>query len=462
MKISFDHNQKKKISGNSAGLAIHDNYLYFIELDGENQPLKKVRVPLPEGCIVNNSIKNFDMLKTGIEEIRRQTGRIREPVSIGLPSGDAVIRLLSFPRMSLDDVRSTLDLSFEEHFNFLRMDAVFDVINVKTPNDNLGRDDVTVLAAAAKIAVIEKFLDIAREAGLPAGSIEPINFAILRAIPEARTGLSIFAEPNAITTIYEGNGIFFSSANNTKGIQDILNTMQYINMTYRTVRIERIILTDLSFQLSANDSMQIVDITDPYVAAIGCANHNLSGFSALDLRPAEYVEREKRRYSFNANRLIFWGLLSSFLLLSIATIFFAITRINYLRLEIDYMRSNVNDLTRRRIELTEANAKLERQKNKTEKILEFLKTDIPVLEIMNALEANSGTGVKFDTATYSRVLTGGFSVVIDGKAADDKSILQMTEGLKQNGMFKSVMLPVSQKAQTQQIIFKLVLTVRDI
>ena len=126
------------------------------------------------------------------------------------------------------------------------------------------------------------------------------------------------------------------------------------------------------------------------------------------------------------------------------------------------MRTNVSDLTRRRIELTEANTKLERQRNKTEKILEFLKTDIPVLEIMNALEANSGTGVKFDTATYSRVLTGGFSVVIDGKAADDKSILQMTEGLKQNDMFKSVLLPVSQKAQTQQIIFKLILTVRDI
>ena len=462
MKISFDHNKKKKISGNSAGLAIHDNYLYFIEIDEDNQPLKKVQVPLPEGCIVNSSIKNFDMLKLGFEEIRRQTGRIREPVSIGLPAGDAVIRLLTFPRMSIDDVRSSLDLSFEEHFTFLRMDAVFDLVIVKTPNDSVERDEVTVLAAAAKIAIIEKILDIAREAGLPAGSIEPINFAVVRAIPEARTGLSIFAEPNSIITIYDGSGIFFRSANNTNGIQDILNTMQYINTTYRTVRVERIILAKLNFQLSTNSSMQIVNITDSYAAAIGCANHNLSGFSALDLRPAEYVELEKRRYSFNANRLIFWGLLSSFLLLSIATIFFSITRINHLKLEIDYMRANVNDLTRRRIELTEANSKLERQKDKTEKILEFLKTDIPILEIMNALEANSGTGVKFDTATYSRVLTGGFSVVIDGKAADDKSILQMTEGLKQNDLFKSVMLPVSQKAQTQQIIFKLVLTVRDI
>ncbi|MBQ6112107.1 MAG: hypothetical protein IJR43_02225, partial [Synergistaceae bacterium] len=207
------------------------------------------------------------------------------------------------------------------------------------------------------------------------------------------------------------------------------------------------------------DSMNVVNMTDKYFASRGLAMRNRSPIPALDLRPLEYVELERRRYAFNPTRLAMWMMLAGFLMLSSGTIGYSVMRIRELVTDIDDMRDNVSVLTQRRMRLAEENSRLEKQKNKTQKIIDFLQSDMPVLEVMNALESSAGTGIKFDNADFSRNLTI-VTVVIDGKAEDENSVINLTEGLKSSGLFSRVMLPVSQKDQTKRIIFKLVLTVR--
>ena len=177
----------------------------------------------------------------------------------------------------------------------------------------------------------------------------------------------------------------------------------------------------------------------------------------LDLRPMEFVELERRRYSFNINRLILWGLIVGFVMLSVGTISYTFTCIRNLTTEIEIMRDSVSEYTRQRMELVQENQRLERENQATEKVLQFLQNDIPVLEIMEALEANAGIGLKFDTADFSRNGLTGVTVILDGKADNDKAIMNMTEGLKASNKFSSVMLPISQRDQTGRIIFKLVL-----
>ena len=111
------------------------------------------------------------------------------------------------------------------------------------------------------------------------------------------------------------------------------------------------------------------------------------------------------------------------------------------------------------MELVQENARLERENQTTEKILQFLQEDIPVLEIMEALEANAGIGLKFDTADFSRNGLTGVTVILDGKADNDKAVMNLTEGLKASNKFSNVMLPVSQRDQTGRIVFKLVLRI---
>ena len=221
--------RKNTVQRNSAGLAIHNDCLRFIEIDEERNIIKQETVPLAEGCIVNSTIKDFSLLESAFAQLYKLIGRLREPVTIGLPGGDTIIRLMNIPNMSMDDVRGTIDLNFEEYFPYPRPDAVFDTIRVMTPADVHERDEITIMAVSAKRDMIERLLDLARKCGLPAGAVEPLNFAMLRAIPEAQEGLSLFADPTSIVALYNGNGIFYRAANNLNGAHDILNTMQFMS-----------------------------------------------------------------------------------------------------------------------------------------------------------------------------------------------------------------------------------------
>ena len=449
----------------SAAIAIHDEFLYFIEIDENNEVTRKFTVPLGEGCIVNGQIKNFNVLGAAFAELRKETGKIHEPVSIGIPEGEVIIRFPTFPDMSLEDVRGTLDLNFQEYFPYPRNEAVFDTIKIKTPLDER-REDITVLAAAARSQTVDKILELARSVGIPPGPVEPVNFAMIRAIPEAYEGMCVLADCHNIVAVWNGNGILFRTGNNENNVQDILNTIQFIETQYRGTPVEKMILAGLGFQISTDsesdpNAMKIINVQDEYYAARGCAMRNMPGFHPLDMRPMEFIELERRRYSFNPNRLILWGLIVSFLMLSIGTISFTLACIRDMTDKINIIRESVADLTPQRTELMRQNAELERKNAQTEKILKFLQEDIPVLEIMKEFEANAGNGVKFEMADFSRNLLGGITVTIDGKAEDERAVLVMTEGLKAGGRFDGVMLPVSQKDQTGRIVFKLVLRIGE-
>ena len=449
------------LQGNAAGLAIHADGLRFIEVNEEDNAIRQEYIPLPPGCVTEAGIQSFEILEQAFSQAYKVIGRLREPLVIGIPPGDTIMRLLTLPNMSIDDVRGTIDLNFDEYFPYPRPEAVFDAIRIMTPADTHEREEITVLAVAARRDHIETLLDVARKAGIPAGAVEPLNFSMLRAIPEAQEGLSIFASPHSVIAVYNGAGIFFQEANNLAGTQDILNTMQFVETTYRTVRVSRLILFGLNFRLRSDASIEAINITDDFMAAHGLALRDGMDTQRLDLRPSAYVELERRRYSFNPNRILLWGLLVAFVMLSIGTISFTWMRIRDIDLELEDKRVANSDLLAQRAALARSNADLERQQQRTQKVLDFLKGDMPVLEVMNALESHFAAGVKFDEADFSRVVMGGVTVVIDGKAADEKSILTMTEGLKQSDMFEDVRLPVSQKAQTGQVIFKLILRVKE-
>ena len=450
---------KKIVQKNFAGLAIHDEALYFIELDENGEVSRKASAELPEGCVVNGTIKDFNMLQEGFKSLQKKTGKIRQPVTIGLPPGDVMIRRpLVFPKMSIEDIRSTIDLNFEEYFTS-RADTIFDAVIIKTPNDT--SDKVSVLAVTAKKSLVDQILDISKRADILPGAIEPMNFAMLRSVPQLKEGLSVFADNHNIIVSWEGSGIFFRTVNSLNNFQDILSTIQFIGTQYRRVQFSKIALAGLDFQLTTDSGMEIINITDPYYAAIGLA-HRDSPEDGFDLRPPEYVELERRRYSFNPNRLSLWGLLAGFLMTSAGTISYAFININTLSEKLEVMRGNEVSITARRQALEKKNAELETQRRHTEKILDFLKGDIPVLEILNALEENQTNGVKYDNATFTLGPLGGVNVVVDGKANNDKEIIEMTEGLKESGLFESVMLPFSQKDQLQRKVFKLVLRVKDV
>ena len=268
---------KNTLSGNAAGLAIHEDCLRFIEIDEEDNVIRQEYVPLPEGCISEGNIKDFDMLESAFSQAHKLIGKLREPLIIGIPPGETIIRLLNFPNMSLDDIRGTIDLNFDNYFPLPRAEAVFDVIRIMTPADTREREEITMLVVSAKREIVEKLLNTARKAGIPAGAVEPIYFSMVRAIPEAKEGLSLIVSPSTLIAVFNGVGILFRLADNLESTRDILNTMQFIESTYRHVRVTKLIFAGLNFQIGANAGIEMISVSDEFFAARGLALRKRSG-----------------------------------------------------------------------------------------------------------------------------------------------------------------------------------------
>ena len=213
----------------------------------------------------------------------------------------------------------------------------------------------------------------------------------------------------------------------------------------------------------------------------------------------EFVELEQRRYHFNVYRLILWSLVVAFIMLSIGTISFAYSCIQNLSYEMDVMRENVDDMTRQRMEIAAENARLEKQKNKIGTVLDFLKSDLPVLEVLRALETavaivnNEGYELKFDNAEFVKGAGESVIININGKANNNTAISIMTDELRngfsqsevdleaikdtdmkekiQNSIeqqkrggykiFSSVSVPVAEKDTLGRVVFKLILVVGE-
>lgn len=446
----------------SAAMAIHDEFIYFIEIDENERPQRKITVPLPDGCIVNGQIKNFALLENAFSEIHRSIGKIHIPVCIGLPEGESIIRFPAFPDMGIEDIRGSLDLNFSEYFPYPRDEAVFDLVKIKTPGDS-HKNNITILAASARSQTVEKILTAAHNAGIPAGPIEPLNFAMIRAIPDAYQGLCIVADAHNIAAVWNGDGIYFRTADNQRGTQDIFNTIRYIETQYRGAQVEKIILLGSDFEVAGSsdddDELKVIAERDEYYAARGLAMRDTPGFQSLDMRPQEFIEIERRRHSFNINRLILWSLIVVFMMLSVGTISFTFLCIQSISDRMNLLRDSVQDLTPQRIALQRENSLLEQQNTETEKVLKFLQEDIPVLEILSELEKSSGTsyGVKFNNADFSRSSEGIFVVTLNGAAESERALLTTIALLNGSQRFSEIKIPDSQQDETGRVNFTLIL-----
>ena len=435
---------KRVSSSFEAGLSLHNKFLRYVELNEIHERVREFTIDFDEGCIVNNSIKNFVLLENALVKLRDAISGFHAPVVVGLPSNDVLIKPVQFPDMPIDDIKSSIALNFSEHFTLPEEDSVFDAVIISTPPEARHKaNTVTVLAVAARKSRVDKVLEIAHKVGMPIKAIEAVNFSLLRSITEDSEGLCIFADPRNIITTWQGHGIFFRTADNVNSFNDIRSTIQFIETQYRGVRVSKIILARVNFQIASSPEVQIINIKDLYYSAEGLALRESSDI-VLDLRPAEYVALEKRRNSLNASRIILASLTAAFFLLSMGTVIFTFVRMSLIQNAIDITRLLVDELALKRDELIKDNARLQKIRTQTERNIKFLIDDMPVLEVLNSIEVNAGTGIKIDDAAFAR--SGkNFTVSINGTASDEKSLISLSEGLKETGMFLDVIVPTTAK-----------------
>ncbi|MBR1672451.1 MAG: hypothetical protein IJ702_05950, partial [Fretibacterium sp.] len=413
-----------------AGLALHGDSLRYIELEEEAEGLREVRrvaAPIPEGCILRESVRDFDLLERAFRALKKEAGTFPCPVALGIPAGDAALKLLDYPVMPLVDVREALDLEFQRRFPWPREEAVLDAAVVEAPL-RTPCPRMAVLAAATSRTAANGLLWMARRAGVPVAAIEPMNAALLRAVSGARGEeealLVLGLEPEVHTLILSrrGSGLLSRSIpNNWKGkaeldgtaqaglARDVLDTLAFAAARFRGLDVRRLVLAGslgagehLRTALEAGTSLSAAfsGVEDAwriqgaeyagFEAAVGLAlrgrARTMPEEARFDLRPAEFIERKRRRHSFSALRLLASSLGLAFVLSCGGCLVLALREARVLSRRAAAWREEVAALEERQSALMTELSRLRAREEVFARRLREMGREAPALEVMDALE----------------------------------------------------------------------------
>ena len=185
----------------------------------------------------------------------------------------------------------------------------------------------------------------------------------------------------------------------------------------------------------------------------------------FDLRPAEYLERERKRHSFNFVRLLAVVLLLAFFTSSGYYVVMAFLETQDLQSQIEIAEGEIADLETSQKALIAEIARLKEQEEQFRKTLEIMQSEPPTLEVLNALEAHLERGMGVNSVRFvpsaREDKTVFYVVTVDASAAAEEQIIALTDGLSGSGLFSTVTMPSTKKDEkTGRVSFTLTLIAR--
>ncbi|MGI6792033.1 type IV pilus biogenesis protein PilM [Aminivibrio sp.] len=251
-------------SQNKAALALHEDYVRYVELDGDLSSLKlrrKLEVASGGMAIRKDSLSDVGALVPIFENLAGSLGgTFKSPVVLGVPSRDILIRVVELPELNMTDAREALKWDFEKFFPYAYSDAALDIARVDNPV-TLEPGKMSVVVAACRLRTMESLMRVASSVGMTLAAIEPLNLAMFRAglgpvSAYANGYLSVFAEKDITQLVlgYKDNGILYRTSLleiplNVEGqrnygplVREIANTLTFVKNQYRELVVELVML----------------------------------------------------------------------------------------------------------------------------------------------------------------------------------------------------------------------------
>jgi type IV pilus assembly protein PilM len=167
---------------------------------------------------LNLDSQSQDELKTysaAIKDFFSQTGFTTPNTIVAIPESEVFTRVIKVPRMSDKELASSIEYEAEQYIPLSLKEVSFDFQIIDT--DILDKDKMNVLLVAAKHTVLEKYVDIVKNAGLVPKGMEPETLAVTRVLgdSEERPSASVIVNFNTHSTgiiiSYRGNVRFTRS-----------------------------------------------------------------------------------------------------------------------------------------------------------------------------------------------------------------------------------------------------------
>lgn len=199
----------------------------------------------------------------------------------------------------------------------------------------------------------------------------------------------------------------------------------------------------------------------------------------FDLRPAEYLEIERKRSSFNPIRLLAILLMFAFFATCIGYLAMAFLETQALQSEIEDREAMIADLEADQNNLTAEINRLKNRETQFIKTLRIMQSEPPTLEVLNALETHMDAGMGLKSVRFTPANAGNrgrntssnetiaYNATVEASAVTEDQIVSLTNGLSGSGVFSGVTMPSSERRQdrddtTERVHFSLLLNARPL
>ncbi len=133
--------------------------------------------PLPPEAIVDGALMNSTAIVQAIQELLGELKVKQKEVAIGVSGHSVIIKKISMPRMSQEELEEAIQWEAEQHIPFDIKDVNLDT-QILRPDANDATGQMDVLLVAAKKDMINDYSSVVSEAGLTPVVVDVDAFAV--------------------------------------------------------------------------------------------------------------------------------------------------------------------------------------------------------------------------------------------------------------------------------------------
>lgn len=133
--------------------------------------------PLPPEAIVDGALMNSTAIVQAVQELMSELKLKQKDVAIGVSGHSVIIKKISMPRMSSEELDEAIQWEAEQHIPFDIKDVNIDT-QILNPDANDATGQMDVLLVAAKKDMINDYTTVVSEAGLLPSVVDVDAFAV--------------------------------------------------------------------------------------------------------------------------------------------------------------------------------------------------------------------------------------------------------------------------------------------
>jgi len=194
--------------------------------------------PLPPEAIVDGALMNSTAIVQAIQELMGELKVKQKEVAIGVSGHSVIIKKISMPRMTQEELEEAIQWEAEQHIPFDIKDVNIDTQILK-PDANDATGQMDVLLVAAKKDMINDYTTVVAEAGLAPAVVDVDAFAVQNCftanyeIPEKETVVLINAGAAVVNiNIISGGVTTFTRDVTIGGNQFTEEIQKQLNVSY--------------------------------------------------------------------------------------------------------------------------------------------------------------------------------------------------------------------------------------